>query len=237
MIAKLYKLIGLLLLAAASSAGLWFYVDRTSTRRHIAKLEEEKRVLTEVVKRLGDEKRVAQVVVAEQKTVNGVMHSTLLLVEVDKAGKDLPPKRFEVIGEMAHIDALVIKFDQHFVNEGDALRGHSIALFTRIYGDRQSPAAAAVIDRPGEIPDVYRTADPKTAQFEIDLWKQFWRLADDETYRKEYGVRVANGQGVWGPFQPEKLYTITLESDGGLNIASEPIKGIYLELLKNKTPA
>ena len=49
---------------------------------------------------------------------------------------------------------------------------------------------------------------------------------------KEKGVRVAMGQGVWGMFEPDRLYTITLENDGGLSLTSEPLKGIYREALK-----
>jgi hypothetical protein len=228
------KIVGLGAVIVAGSFGIWFYQDRFSMRHEIQKLEEEKRVLTTVVQRLSDEKRVADAIVIDQKTVNGVLHSTVLFVETDKAGSDLPPKSFQIEGEMAHIDALVIKFDRDFVKQGDSLRGHSIALFTRIYGDQQPPSSAYPIDEPGKIPDVYRGADPRVSEFELQLWKNFWKLADDPQYRAENGVRVANGQGVWGPFQPDKLYTITLESDGGLNITSEPLKGIYREALKRR---
>ena len=48
------------------------------------------------------------------------------------------------------------------------------------------------------------------------------------------GVRVAQGEGVWRPVDPDKLYTITLECNGGLNIRSEPLKAIYSEALKRK---
>lgn len=228
------KTLGLLGFIVVGSVGIWYYQDRFSARHQIEKLEEEKRILQNVVQRLSDEKRVAEVLVTDQKTVDGVLHTTLLFVEYDRNGQSLPPRSFIVEGQMAHIDALVIKFDRHFVSEGDPLRGHSIALFTRIYGDKQTPASAAPIDKPGQIPEIYRGADPRISQFEQELWKDFWKLADDAEFRAEHGVRVANGQGVWGPFEPDKLYTITLESDGGLNIASEPLRGIYREALKRR---
>jgi hypothetical protein len=68
--------------------------------------------------------------------------------------------------------------------------------------------------------------------FERDLWANFWKLADDEAYRKEIGVRVAQGEAVWTKFRPDLLYALTLESNGGLNITSSPLKGIYREALK-----
>ena len=170
----------------------------------------------------------------DQKTVDGVLKTTLLFVEYAADGHSLPPKSFTIDGKFAHIDGLLIQFEHNFVKENDPLRGHSIVLFKRIYGDKQSPEQAAAIDAPGEIPDVYRGAEPRVSAFEQDLWKDFWKLYDDETYRQMKGVRVAMGQGVWGMFDKGKLYTITLQSDGGLTLASEPLKGIYVECCKER---
>ena len=229
----LAKIIGLGIFIVAGSTGIWYYQEHFSAQHQISKLEEEKRVLTRVVQRLSDEKRVAEVLVTDQKTdAAGVLHTTLLFVEYDKNGESLPPRSFEVEGTQAHIDAMVIRFNQNFVTENDPLRGHSIALFTRIYGDKQTPANAYVIDQPGKVPEIYRGADPRVSQFEIELWQNFWKLASDAEYRARYGVEVADGQGVWGPFEPDKLYTITLQSHGGVSITSEPLKGIYREALK-----
>lgn len=121
------------------------------------------------------------------------------------------------------------------MEENDALRGRSIALFTRLYGETQTPEKAFPIDAPGQAPDIYRGDSQATAEqaaFEKDLWQNFWRLAEDKHYRETKGVRVANGQGVWGPFAPNRVYSVSIENDGGLNLTSEPMKGIYREALK-----
>ncbi|HVT89950.1 MAG TPA: hypothetical protein VHD56_13935 [Tepidisphaeraceae bacterium] len=234
MVRWLGKSLATIVLILGGSFAIWFYQDQTSSSRQIKKLEQEKHVLEQVVQRLSDEKRVAEVVVTNQKTVNGVLTSTLLFVEYDKAGQNLPPRTITIQGNEAHIDALVIRFNQHFVSEGDPLRGHSLALFTRIYGANQTPAEGYVIDQPGKIPDIYRSADSQASDFEQELWENFWKLADDANYRAQKGVEVANGQGVWGPFEQGKLYTITLQSHGGVSITSEPLKGIYRELLREQ---
>ena len=231
-----FKIIGLAILVVAGSAGIIAYQNHYAAERKVEQLQEEKKQLEQIVTRLSDEKRVAEVLVTDQQTVNGELHTTLLLVEYAKDGSALPPKSFSFVGKMAHIDAMVIKFERDFVQENDPLRGHSVALFTKIYGDKQSPDQAAPIDEPGTIPIVYRGADPRVSRFEMELWRDFWKLADDPAYRKEKGVRVANGQGLWGPFEADKLYTISIESDGGLNMTSEPLKGIYREALKRKGP-
>jgi len=235
MLRPLAKIFSLSLLLLAASAGLVYYQHATDTDKKIEKLQDEKHQLEQVVTRLSTERRVADVLVSRQEpNAQGVTETTLLFVESDKQGNPLPAKSFTILGSVAHIDAMVIKFDHGFVQDNDALRGHSIALFTKIYGDHQSPADAQMIDPPGKIPDLYRGADPKVTQFEIGLWNNFWKLYDDPAYRQEKGVRALGGHGVWGPFQPDRLYTITLEADGGLNMTSEPIKGIYREALKQR---
>jgi hypothetical protein len=228
MLQNLSKIAGLLVLLVAMTIGLALYRDHYAADRKVAKLEEEKRALTAVVSHLTSERRVADLVVTNKHDgPDGIPVTTLLFVEIARNGTELPARSFTVRGQFAHVDAMVIKFDREDVKTDDPLRGRSIALFTKIYGDQETPASALPIDPPGTVPEVYRDADPTLTAFELDLWKDFWRLADDPDYAASRHVRVANGQGVWGMFEPNKLYTLTLEADGGLNLTTEPLKGIY----------
>lgn len=241
---NLVKLTFLCGLVAGGTAGVYYYERHQSTTWQIQKLEQErekletqKQQLQTVVQRLSDEKRVAEILVQDQKQIDGKLSTTLLFVEYAKDGSALPPKTFTIGGNTAHIDAMVIKFDRDFVGQNDPLRGHSIALFHKLFGDTQTPENGFVIDVPGQIPDIYRgtpESSAKLAAFESDLWQNFWRLAEDKEYRTAKGIRVANGQGIWGPFSPNKLYTLVLDADGGLNLTSEPLKGIYREAMKQK---
>ncbi len=228
----LTKIVLLLALTVSGAVGLYFFYDSYSTARRLRKLEEEKRQLEQIVQRLSAERRVAEILVTDQKTLAGVPQTTLLFVEYARNQSPLPAKSFTFKGRMAHVDAMVVKFERDFVKQDDPLRGHSIALFTRIFGDHERPEDASPIDAPGQIPDVYRGADPRASQFERQLWQSFWRLADDDAYRAAMGVRIANGQGIWSPFEFGKLYTLSIESDGGLNLVCEPLKPIYREFLK-----
>lgn len=232
MFRALAKVTGFVFVVGLIGAGLLFYQDRYFNSARIEKLEEDKKQLQQIVQRLEGERRVADVLVSRREVIDGVTQTTLLFVEYDKAGNALPAKSFVINGTSAHIDAMVIKFDHDFVAQNDPLRGHSIALFTKIYGENQSPAQAAPIDVPGSIPDIYRGADPRITEFETKLWKDFWKLYEDQSYRASMGVRALGGHGVWGPFEQGKLYTLTLESDGGLNLTCEPLKGIYQAALR-----
>jgi hypothetical protein len=208
---------------------------RDTTVAQLNEANQRNEQLKQVVQRLEAERRVADVIVTDQKTVDGVLKTTLLFVEYARDGSTLPARRFTIDGNIAHVDAMVVKFDRDFVQKDDPLRGHSIALFTRLYGENQPPEKAFRIDSPEQIPDVYRGADPYVSDLERELWQNFWKLAEDDAYRQTRGVRVAQGEGVWVPFQPDRLYTLTLDSDGGLNITSAPLKGIYREALKHGT--
>lgn len=234
MLRSAIRILVLLGLMSAAAVGLYTYQSHNSVQAELRREQQRSAELKQIVGRLEAERRVADVIVTDQQTVNGTLHTTILFVEYAADGSALPARRFTIEGKTAHLDAMVIKFDGKFVEQNDELRGHSVALFSRIYGENQSPAEGFSIDVPGEVPQVYRTAEPAVHDFQKGLWQNFWRLADDPSYRAAMGVRVAQGEGVWRPFEPDKLYTLTLECNGGLNIRSEPLKGIYAEALRRR---
>jgi hypothetical protein len=235
----LTRLTSLAVLAVIGGAGILIYRAQSPQARQIEELtrqvdvlEKEKHRLEEVVQRLQVERRVADMLVTRQEMSDGMLETDLLFQEYARDGSPLPARSFTIAGNVAHLDAMVIKFDRGFIEDGDALRGHSIVLFHKLYGDFQTPEDAYRIDQPGRIPEIYRGSDPQVTRFEQELWENFWKLVEEEEYRQRYGVRVAQGEGLWLQFHPDRLYTLTVESDGGLNIRSEPLRGIYREALR-----
>lgn len=229
------KLAVLSALVVGGSLVVFAYNDPLGERTKRIEAERKTEQLKLVVQRLNAERRVADVIVTDQQSAGGVTKTTLLFVEYARDGSTLPAKRFTIDGNVAYVDAMVIKFDGKFVEENDPLRGRSIALFTRLYGEKQPPEKGHRVDDPNQIPEVYRGGDPFVMDFERELWTNFWKLADDESYRKAMGVRVAQGEAVYTQFHPDRLYTLTLESNGGMNITSAPLKGIYREALKRES--
>jgi hypothetical protein len=232
-----FKLVLLSVMVIAGAFGLYRYERHSTLAVQLEQEKQKTKQLEDIVGHLQGERRVADVIVTDQKEVNGTLQTTLLFVEYAKDGSALPAKRFTFEGKQAHIDAMVVKFQGKYVEGRDPLRGRSVALFTRLFGDKQTPEQAHRIDDPGHIPAVYQGADPQISAFEQELWKDFWRLADDPAYRQSMGVRVAQGESAWRPFEPGKLYTVSIENDGGVNITSEPLKGIYSEALKRTAEA
>ena len=216
------KLVMLSVLVIAGVAGLYRYEQRNSVVQLLEQEKQKTKRLEEVVTHLQGQDRVADVIVTEQREVDGVLQTTLLFVEYAKDGSPLPAKRFTFEGKTAHIDAMVINFDGKYVENRDPLRGRSIALFTRIFGDKQTPAQAPRIDDPGHIPSIYQGVDPKVSEFEQDLWKDFWRLADDKVYRDSTGVKLAYGSGAFREvMKKHQTYTLTLDPQGGLRMVNE----------------
>ncbi len=231
MVRLLAKLVGLSLLLISGVIAVRYYIEHNSTAQQVRQLQEQKLKLEQIVQRLSSERRAAEVLVTEQKMVDGQLQTTLLWVEYANDQTPLPARTFSFVGDTAHVDALVIQFEKPFLMNEDTLRGQSIALFTRLFGEHQTPADGYPIDAPGKIPDIYRGGDPRLSEFEKNLWADFWRLTTDKDYAQRHGVRVAYGQSVWTRFVPKRLYTLRIEADGGVNITSDPLRGIYSEAL------
>jgi hypothetical protein len=236
---NLTAIVTLSVLLAGSIEGIHYYLDLTSQQREltqqISDLEQKRDQLLGFVDRLTSERRVAKVLVIDQQPADQTISTTFLWVEYASDGSTLAPRQFTVLGDEVHFDAEVIKFDHDFVEANDPLKGHSIALFTRVFGSYQTPSDGFPIDTPGQEPDIYKGVSSRQSEFERDLWRDFWKLYDDEAYRKKMGVRVAQGESPWGRLEMGQLYTITVESDGGVNLSHEPVDPIYVAALARQT--
>lgn len=241
MLRATYRLVMLSVLVAAGSVGYWYFNNPQSPAVRIQKLEEEKRELQSIVQRLTDERRVAEMIVTEQRaTPDKGIETTLLFVEQARDGSPLPAKSFTVKGDEVWVAGLSIRFEQGFLEKNDALRGRGIFLFTKMFGQNQTPAQGLAVDEPGKIPDVYR-GDPKdvarVSEFEKDLWGNFWRLVDDKTFRAEKGVATAGGKAVYFKAAPERLYRVTLDASGNPSLDWQPMPPIYREAMRRPATA
>ena len=130
-------------------------------------------------------------------------------------------------GEGVYFDALVIEFDRDYVKLSDPLRGKSIYLFRKIFGSGQKPENGVALDPNAKdgIPDPYRVGKPPSA-FEVKLWRRFWELANDAKAAAHEGVRVAQIQANAIRPVPGKIYTLSLEHAGGMNVTAADIPDV-----------
>ena len=191
-------------------------IEARRLRAEVDQLEQERQRLLDYARRLGTSRRVAQVNVVKQRVNDrGETVSTLLWQEIGRDGRLGTPLAVEAIGELVYFESLVIKFQAHFVGEGDPQRGTSLAMFRRIFGECQVPDS---------VPGLDRRARPPLGQAERDdplhaeLWQRFWEMVDDPQLAEEYGVRVAQCEAPAVPLQAGQVWELTLDSAGGLNL-------------------
>lgn len=201
-------------------------------REQKEQLVRERAELQKAIERLTAQTRVAEVFVLDQTPpTTGPVITTLQVVELDRQGRPLPARSFTVPGEVIYFDFLTIKFDAQKVAAGDALRGKSIALFRRLYGEQQSPAEGYLIDPAGDVPNIFRL-DAQPSDVERRLWSKFWDYVDQPALAAQEGVRVAQGEAIYVRMRKDQQWSLTLDHNGGMNIKlSRPVA----EPLDNRT--
>lgn len=168
--------------------------------------------------------RVARIVVLEQTedpSDPDRVRTRLRFEELDRTGTPIGPGReLTVEGRVVYIEGLVIKFDDGYVEGADALRGTSICMFRRMYGENQKPSDGVPLDS--------RTTHPVTMgdeegpdPFFADLWEQFWEYANDPALAATKGVRASHGEAPFIEMRPGKTYRVELRASGGLTVVVE----------------
>ena len=221
-----------LVLLVGVGAGGVYVADRLilapgrEMERKLAEREAQIRALTEraqaleaAVRLLRHTERRARIVVLDQGPgSDGHLVTRIRFSELDSSGDPIgEPREFSVTGDEVYVDTLVIKFEDEFVTAGDALKGRSLLLFRRIFGDRHRPVDAQVLDREGQMPQAY-AAEKAPSAFERELWQQFWALANDPAEARRRGVRALHGEAVSTKLRKDGVYAVTFRSTGELTI-------------------
>ncbi|HET6250888.1 MAG TPA: hypothetical protein VFE47_24580 [Tepidisphaeraceae bacterium] len=248
----------LLMLTAAGGSLLVYHENNSPEHQRIRAMEAEnaelqKQVESEkaakekfkrFVQNLTSSTPVAEVVVRDpvysDAAQTDVIGEYLVFTELDEQGKELSTREFRIKGKRAHIDAEVVKFDANYVEENDPEKGRSVVLFRSLYDQATPPSGAYEIDAEGQTPPMYQSSDPQIKQAQASLWKTFWKLVDDPNYRKDRGVRVAQGEGVWDDFDFGYKYRISVDAYGGPNITKVDLGAGIRNALKaheQNTPA
>ncbi len=181
----------------------------------IGRLEQEKQRLEAYLKILKHIDRRARIeVLLQAKDAHGNLQTTIRFTEIDDSGKPVSASReFTLPGQEVYFDTLVIKFDDHYVEQGDPVKGRALMLFRRIFSSTMRAEDGFAIDREGQAPEVYAEGQ-ELSSFEKELWKRFWELANDEKLAKEHGVRAIHGDAPYMRLEPDRVYEICLRSTG-----------------------
>jgi hypothetical protein len=166
--------------------------------------------------------RVARITVLDQTTgAGGVVRTKVRFAEINPEGEELGPGReIEIEGKTVYVEGLVIKFDDAYVEMGDNLRGTSVCLLKRLFGENQSPSAGATLDIQTQLPRAYGDEEGNSAQH-AELWSRFWDYANDPDLAAEKGVRAIHGEAPYMEMRPGQTYRLELRSSGGMTIVAE----------------
>lgn len=149
--------------------------------------------------------------------------TTIRFQEVNEYGEPAGEGQLITVnGTKVYLETLVIKFEDEFVEGGDFLRGSSVCLFKRVFGEDQTPASGEPIDTQGVHPHPYATAgDGEDDLFYAELWQNFWEYANDPEMAQDKGVRAFQGEAPFVQTKPGKVYRVELRASGGLTITPE----------------
>ncbi|MBM3976206.1 MAG: hypothetical protein FJ299_04365 [Planctomycetes bacterium] len=166
--------------------------------------------------------RVARLeVLGQVPAANDTVETRLRFTELRADGAPLAPSlEFSVRGKRVYVEALVIRFDDTFVERGEALRGTSICLFQRAFGDQQEPAQGPSLDASGQLPRAYADEEGPDP-FYADLWRHFWTYAHDPRAAEAKGVRALQAEAPSVEAQVGRSYRIELRASGGLLLKVE----------------
>lgn len=187
--------------------------------RQLAEQRREIERLETALNLLKVDHRVARLEVLDQKPdSSGQLVTTLRFVELGPEGEPLSTgQTFRVDGKVVYVDAMVVQFEDQYVEQGDELRGTSLCLFRRIFGEGQRPNEGFPIDAVGVRPAAYSQGDSMTP-FQKQLWSRFWDYANDAEAAARLGVRAIGGDAPYTELRPGMVYPLELRASGGLTI-------------------
>jgi hypothetical protein len=209
-----------LFLGLATVGGVVAWNSATEHRRALEERDMKIDQQRAAIGRLTKSRRVAQAVVTRRWTdKDGKTWSHVRFVEVDEQGAEIARREADIEGEVVHFDALVLKFENEHVQQGDPVRGRSVLLFRRMYGEHLAPEKGIALDEAEEdgVPQAYRARDA-VSDGERALWARFWELARNPEAARGEGVRVAQGEVAYTRLEEGMLYELTLDDAGGLNV-------------------
>ena len=168
--------------------------------------------------------RVASIRVVRQgpsSDGSGDIETEVVFTELNDLGEPIGEgESMTIKGTRLYIDGLVIKFNDDYVESGDALRGTSVCLFQGLFSDKVSPENGIKIDSKLPHPLPFQgdnLPDPLYTQ----LFEKIWDYANNPAEAESLGVRAIQGEAPSVEARPGKTYRIELRQSGGITIRAE----------------
>ena len=206
----LFAIVGFAVICAA----VFFAWFQLSGQRDIQQLLTENKELQTAINNLSSESQIGYAKVVEQYTIGGTFYTKLLFVETDPENprNRIFEKEFEIEGDIAHFDTLIIKFDTPIVMEG---KERAIYLWRRIYSDKMLPEDGIQIETHGAEPSRYQQICQNLSIKDKNMfWQEIWSLANDTEKLKHLGIKAVYGSVVYEKMEPGLIYIFKIAPTG-----------------------
>ncbi len=156
----------------------------------------------------------AKVISQKRDSQGFVIDTTLKFVETaaDDQMQKVLEKQFTIAGDIVHFDALIVKFDNRIVMDGQK---KSMYLWRRVYGENTSPAEGITIEPEGATPARYANILKELPlNQQKDFWQAIWDLTDDPDKLKDKGIEAVYGNVTYTRLSPGMLYIFKINATG-----------------------
>jgi hypothetical protein len=180
----------------------------------IHQLLTENKHLKEAIGNLTKEDRIGYAKVLSQQRREGKLFTTIRFVETarDDTLKKILEKEYTIEGDVVHFDALIVKFGDQMVLDGDE---KALYLWRRVYGEKMMPEEGFAIEEPGTEPARYKDLLDNLALPQRKLfWSSIWDLANNPDKLKEHGIKAIYGNGVYSRLRPGLIYVFRINAAG-----------------------
>ncbi|HBG78274.1 MAG TPA: hypothetical protein DDW84_05425 [Phycisphaerales bacterium] len=203
---------GLMFCTALLFIGIGVYkggsaLDRLFTEN--AKLKKAISNLTDAGK-IGYAKVISQKLDAKGKIIS----TELKFIETSRDNEldKVLEKIYTVDGDIVHFDALIVKFGDKVVMDGQK---KSLYLWRRIYGDNTAPSAGFLIEEPNKEPQRYRELLTELPLKQRELfWTNIWDLANDPQKLQRYDIDAIFGNVTYVKLKKGLLYIFRITPTG-----------------------
>lgn len=202
-------------LATLAVLGIFAWAGLYASRT-IYELLGENKELREAITNLTREEQIGYAKVLNQEERDGTLYTKLLFVETARGDmtRRIVEKEFEIEGDVVHFDAIIVRFGQEVVMEGEE---KALYLWRRVYGENMSPSEGFAIEEPGAPPARYADLSAKLSLKDRELfWDEIWALSDDPDRLRDVGVRAIYGNVTYKRLQPGLIYVFKIDASGGV---------------------
>ena len=210
------KNVVVLAVVALAAGGGYMMWQQVTVNEAVERLLVENATLRESIANLTTETQIGYAKVMGQEMWDGVLYTRILFVETDPEDmtRRVLEKEYEIEGDVAHFDALIVKFTEPMVMDG---RERAMYLWRRVYGEKMRPEDGFAIQTQQAEPKRYAAIGRKLSMDERQrFWTEIWELSNDPKRLESQGIHAVFGNVVYKRLRPGLIYVFKINATGGI---------------------